>query len=235
VVTVDASFGTLHGSYWLCANLATRQPLLLVVNDAQWADETSLRFLGVLARRLDALRCSCCSRSAQGRRSRLAELAADPRTELLVRRPLSSAAVGALLGKWSPAGVDAEFALACEAATRGNPFLLSGLAHGLREHGIAFTAAHAGEVTGAGADAVRHAVAATLALVASGAVALVAAVGTRSPLAPSYVSRRPARLAPPLMAISRRACPGSVRGLRSLSARQPRAISAADRTPGSRG
>jgi hypothetical protein len=137
VVTVDASFGTLHGSYWLCANLATRQPLLLVVNDAQWADETSLRFVGVLARRLDALRRSCCSRSAQGRRSRLAELAADPRTELLVRRPLSSAAVGALLGEWSPAGVDAEFALACEAATRGNPFLLSRLAHGLREHGIA--------------------------------------------------------------------------------------------------
>jgi DNA-binding CsgD family transcriptional regulator len=172
---VDASFGTLHGLYWLCANLATRRPLLLVIDDAQWADETSLRFLGVLARRLDALAALVLLAQRPAHRTALAEVAADPQTELLALRPLSPAAVGALLGEWSPAGVDAEFALACEAATGGNPFLLSRLAGGLHDQGIAFTAGHAGRVTSAGADAVRDAVTATLARLAPGAVALAEA------------------------------------------------------------
>ena len=48
--------GLLHGLYWLVANLADETPLALVVDDAHWADEPSLRFLAYLARRVDALR-----------------------------------------------------------------------------------------------------------------------------------------------------------------------------------
>jgi DNA-binding CsgD family transcriptional regulator len=150
---VDASFGTLHGLYWLCANLATRQPLLLVVDDAQWADASSLRFLGVLARRVDALPALLLLAQRPAPANPLAQLASDPQTELLALRPLSSAAVGTLLAQWSPAGVDVEFSIACEAATGGNPFLLSRLVRGLHDQGIAFTAAHTREVTSAGADA----------------------------------------------------------------------------------
>lgn len=45
----------LHGLYWLVANLAERASLLLAIDDVQWADEPSLRFLLYLARRLDGV------------------------------------------------------------------------------------------------------------------------------------------------------------------------------------
>ena len=173
---VDASFGTLHGLYWLCANLATRRPLLLVIDDAQWADETSLRFLGVLARRLDALPAVVLLAQRPMPADALAEVAADPQTDFLALRPLSSAATRELLSRWSPDGVDMEFAVACEAATGGNPFLLSRLAQGLREQGIAFSAAHISDLTSAGTEAVRLAVGATLGRLTASAIALAEAV-----------------------------------------------------------
>src|SRR3984957_13899661 len=52
VASGDRLFAVMHGLYWLCANLASRRPLLLAVDDAQWADEQSLRWLAYLARRL---------------------------------------------------------------------------------------------------------------------------------------------------------------------------------------
>jgi DNA-binding CsgD family transcriptional regulator len=177
IADVDTSFGTLHGLYWLCANLATDRPLLLAVDDAHWADDASLRFLGVLARRLDALPLLLVLAQRPGPPGALAELAADPQTERLGVRPLSSAGARALLAQWSPDGeVASEFALACDDATGGNPFLLSRLAVGLSEQEVAFTAANAGRVMTAGADAVRDAVGATLARLDAAAVALAEAV-----------------------------------------------------------
>ena len=49
-------FATLHALYWLVAGLADERPLLLLVDDAQWADEPSLRFLAFLARRVAGAR-----------------------------------------------------------------------------------------------------------------------------------------------------------------------------------
>ncbi len=49
----DTSFSVLHGLYWLTMNLAEEQRLLIVVDDAHWADEPSLRWLAHLAPRLD--------------------------------------------------------------------------------------------------------------------------------------------------------------------------------------
>ena len=51
----DASFTVLHGLYWLCANLAGDEPLVLTVDDAHWADAPSLRFLAFLLPRLEEL------------------------------------------------------------------------------------------------------------------------------------------------------------------------------------
>ena len=48
----EPGFAILHALYWLVARLAERGPLLLAVDDAQWADEPSLRFLVYLAGRL---------------------------------------------------------------------------------------------------------------------------------------------------------------------------------------
>jgi DNA-binding CsgD family transcriptional regulator len=51
----DTSFAILHGLYWLAVNLSAARPLLLAIDDAHWADESSLRWLTYLARRLDGL------------------------------------------------------------------------------------------------------------------------------------------------------------------------------------
>ena len=48
-------YGVIHGLYWLTANLASERPLLLLVDDLQWVDPPSQRFLAYLARRLDGL------------------------------------------------------------------------------------------------------------------------------------------------------------------------------------
>ena len=45
----------LHGLYWLAANTAARQPLLIAVDDAHWADMPSLRWLAYLAVRVEDL------------------------------------------------------------------------------------------------------------------------------------------------------------------------------------
>ena len=162
-VAVDATSGTLHGLYWLCANLAAAQPLLLAVDDAHWADEASLRFLGMLARRLDALPALVLLAQRPAAPAALAELAADPQVERLGIEPLSPEAIRTLLGEWSVGEVDPEFALACCAATGGNPFFLTRLAAGLQAQGIAFTAEHADRITDVGPAAVGDAVGATLA------------------------------------------------------------------------
>ena len=51
----DASFATLHGLYWLTADIVHRGPALIAVDDVQWSDQPSLRFLGFLALRLEGL------------------------------------------------------------------------------------------------------------------------------------------------------------------------------------
>jgi hypothetical protein len=55
VLPQDASFSTLHGLYWLTANLGSREPLLVLVDDCHWIDAASLRFLVYLGARLDGL------------------------------------------------------------------------------------------------------------------------------------------------------------------------------------
>jgi DNA-binding CsgD family transcriptional regulator len=44
-----------HSTLWFCSALAEEQPLALVVDDAQWADRTSLGVLAYLARRIEDL------------------------------------------------------------------------------------------------------------------------------------------------------------------------------------
>jgi len=51
----DGAMAVAHSVLWLCAALAEKRPLALVIDDAQWADRSSLEVLSYLARRVDDL------------------------------------------------------------------------------------------------------------------------------------------------------------------------------------
>ncbi len=112
----------LHGIFWLLANLGERHPIVLAVDDAQWADESSLLALGYLARRVDELPVALiiATRPVEPGTSRaLTALVDDAGAERLRPEPLGEAAIGALGGTGDPA-----FVRAALRATGGNPFLL---------------------------------------------------------------------------------------------------------------
>jgi predicted ATPase len=53
--TAESSVATLHGLHWLTANLAARRPLLLAVDDLQWCDLSSVRWLACILPRIERL------------------------------------------------------------------------------------------------------------------------------------------------------------------------------------
>jgi DNA-binding CsgD family transcriptional regulator len=126
----DGPNAALHGLYWLVVNLAAAEPVLLAVDDAQWTDASSLRFVIYLARRLDGLRASIALTVRSGEQGAdpqlLRALQVDAAPLTIEPRPLSEAAVGALVEARLGAA-DAEVTRACHRSTRGNPFLLTTL------------------------------------------------------------------------------------------------------------
>ena len=98
--TGDVAFATLHGLYWLVVNLAERAPLLLAIDDAQWADEPSLRFLLHLAHRLAGLPVVVAltvRTDADRHRQDLESLMLEARPPVLRPRPLGESAVSRLV------------------------------------------------------------------------------------------------------------------------------------------
>jgi DNA-binding CsgD family transcriptional regulator len=131
----DTSFAVLHGLYWLTVNLGENRPLLIAVDDAQWADEPSLRWLGHLAPRLDgpsiALLVALRPAEPPAIRVLLEPLVGEARA---VMRPalLSEEAVAATVrGAFGAAASDAVCAAAW-AASGGNPLYVTELLRGVR-------------------------------------------------------------------------------------------------------
>ncbi|HEX8087196.1 MAG TPA: AAA family ATPase [Solirubrobacteraceae bacterium] len=150
----DRAFAVLHGLYWLVANLAADRPVLLCVDDVQWADAPSLRFLVYLARRLEGLPVLTVVTVRSGERGAdpqlLHELLADAAAELITPRPLSEAAAAELLRSLLDRDVDRAFAATCHQVTNGNPFLLRQLADAVRADGVDPTSAAADRVRALG-------------------------------------------------------------------------------------
>ena len=136
--TGDVAFATLHGLYWLVVNIAERGPLILAVDDAQWADEPSLRFLLHLANRLAGLPVVVALTVRAGadmHRPHLSSLLVEARPPILRPRPLSESAVGKVFRATMGEDADAELCRACTHATGGNPFLLVELLGEFRREG----------------------------------------------------------------------------------------------------
>ncbi len=116
----------LHGLYWLLVELAERAPVLLAVDDAQWLDPPTLRWLGYVAHRLAELPVLVVltARDSEGDPpAELGALLADPATTHLHPAPLSEAAIGRLLELRLGAPAGSGFVAACRRASAGNAFV----------------------------------------------------------------------------------------------------------------
>jgi predicted ATPase len=125
---------------WLCAGLTRAEPLVLIVDDAQWSDRPSLQVLSYLAGRtcdlplliLVAARVG----DPRGANDLLALLAGARSATVLHPQPLTSmGAVRLIRGLVPEASI--HVCCDCHRATAGNPWLLDELARQMRTHGPA--------------------------------------------------------------------------------------------------
>ncbi|MHA6616053.1 helix-turn-helix transcriptional regulator [Pseudonocardia sp. DLS-67] len=142
----DPSFASLDGLYWLTVRLSEHRPLLLAIDDLQWCDAPSVRFLSYLRSRFEglALLVVCGARPAE----REAEAAAldtvlgGPATVSLRPRALSEDATSVFVGQRLAAAPAPAFAAECHRVTGGNPLLLEELTKALAAEGAGPDAAH---------------------------------------------------------------------------------------------
>lgn len=125
---VEGDLPFLHGLHWLCAALAERRPLVLCVDDLQWADPASLRFLTYLAARVEELPVLLAGTVRSGEEPTdpllLGELVHGPTTDVLRPEPLSTDGIGALVAGWLGDAAAADVPAACARLTGGNPLFL---------------------------------------------------------------------------------------------------------------
>ena len=138
--STDSSLATLHGLYWLAANLAARGPLLLAIDDLHWTDLPSLRWLAYLLPRMEGLGLSVVVglRPAEvGEEPGLIDqIVSDPLATVIRPAPLSTEAAARFLRETLSPAADDAFCAACEEETGGNPLLLRELVHAIAVEGL---------------------------------------------------------------------------------------------------
>jgi DNA-binding CsgD family transcriptional regulator len=162
----DRLFARFHGLHWLCARLAEQRPLALLVDDAHWSDEQSLRFLGYLEARIEEIP-ACAILTV-----RTGEAAAAPEAlsrlierDALTRvrpRPLSAGAIGELVRGRLGAQTTEEVCVECARTTGGNPLLARQLIAALEERAGEAVGVDAGAIAAMGPPSVARFVAAQL-------------------------------------------------------------------------
>ena len=184
----DVSFATLHGLYWLTANLASKDPIVLVVDDGHWADVSTIRFLIFLGSRLEGLRTLVLVARRTGDASAVPELERELAAvagEPLRPARLGPAATARLVRRELGMRASERFCDACHEATGGNPLLVLTLIASLAAEGLEPTDEAAGRVGSFGLDAVGRVLDRQLAHFPEGAAAFLealAVLGDRAPL-----------------------------------------------------
>ncbi|MGH4011758.1 MAG: helix-turn-helix transcriptional regulator [Pseudonocardiaceae bacterium] len=170
----------LHGLYWLTANVAERCPLLVAVDDVQWADRASVQFLLYVLRRLEGLPLVMVIALRTGEPPvdgpLMAELASHPEARVVRPRALSVVAVAAVVRARLGAGADDTFVTACHAASGGVPFLVRELIGALADEQVAPLASAVARVAELGPRTVAHATALRLSRLSVPAVSVARAV-----------------------------------------------------------
>jgi len=175
----DPSFATLHGLYWLAANLVERGPAVVAVDDAHWADRASVRFLAFMLPRLEDLSLLLVLALRPGEPGTAPELA-GVRSEGVARlwspAPLSAEAVAQLVQATLGRDAHPDFCAACHQVSGGNPFLLGELTVALDQDGVAGRASDAPLVHELGLEGVARATLLRLARLQPAAARLARAV-----------------------------------------------------------
>jgi DNA-binding CsgD family transcriptional regulator len=178
----DAGFEALHSLYWLVVNIADQAPVLVLVDDCQWADRDSLRFLAYLAQRIEGLPVTMLltvrppDAGGDEAGALWAQLASRPAAAALYPRPLSQSAAVTLARERLGAEAAEEFCRACHTATGGNPLFLRELLGALSTTGVVPSAAAASAVQDVGPAAVSRFVLHRLAALGPAATELARAV-----------------------------------------------------------
>ena len=174
-----------HGLYWLSADLASEQPLALLVDDAHWADSSSLEALLYIARRLEGLSIAMLVAARVGGPDSpddlLRVLRQEPGVKLLTPAALTLEA-GAELGRRELGREASErFLEVCHETTGGNPFLLVELLRALAGEGVEPTDANADRVTGLASAGVARSILARLARLGEEGVEVARCVAVLEP------------------------------------------------------
>jgi DNA-binding CsgD family transcriptional regulator len=178
-------FAIQHGLYWLVADLAEAAPLLLLVDDAQWADLATLRALVYIAHRLDGLPVALVVAIRTGETGPadplLDELRREPGVTSIVPEPLTEAAASLLAGSELGQSPTPKFAAACHRVSSGNPFLIVELLRALATDETAPSDENADRLEGIAAAGVSRSILARLARLGDDAVEIARAVSVLEP------------------------------------------------------
>lgn len=120
----------INGLFWLAATLAADRPQVWLLDDFQWADRGSARFLAFAMPRLAELPIAVfvAKRSGpDGAVPTLALTASDPGAKPISPRQLSLQACSDLAERMLPAPLPGQLSRACHRVSGGNPFYLTAL------------------------------------------------------------------------------------------------------------
>ncbi|MFJ2443489.1 ATP-binding protein [Streptomyces sp. NPDC087658] len=139
----------LQGPHTLLADLGSSAGLLILVDDLQWADAPSLRWLAHLTKRLRGQRVVlvCALRDGDRRSGHpLVREIADTASRTLRLAPLSPAATRALIReRWGVPGHE-EYARTCHGVSGGNPLILTSVLRDMARQGLAPVPEHCARI-----------------------------------------------------------------------------------------
>ncbi len=177
--STEGTFPILNGLFHLVERLAGTRQIVLCIDDLQWSDPASLRFVAYLARRVASLPVLIAATIRTGEpdadEALLGGLAQEPVTLALTPRPLTLQATDELVRRRLGGDPEDEFTAACHDVTAGNPLLLRQLLSALATEGVTPNASGAAAVLGIGPRAVARTVLLRLARLPAPAVAVAQA------------------------------------------------------------